>query len=154
MIMVNLTVNGTLRKAELDPDMPLIYYLRNYLKLTGAKLGCGQEQCGACVVLVDGTPTNTCVRAVSEFDGREIITIEGLSCGGIITAVQQAFVDEEAAQCGYCIPGIIMATTALLESSSRPNKKKIEKILHNHLCRCGSQRRVLTAIEKLIKEAF
>ena len=152
MITVNITVNGKLHKTELDPDMPLIYYLRNYLKLTGPKLGCGQEQCGACVVLVDGKPTNTCVRAVSEFDSQEIVTIEGLSTAGKVSAIQQAFIDEEAAQCGYCTAGIIMATTALLKVYSQPNKEQIDEALHDHLCRCGSQSRILAAIDRLVKE--
>ncbi|MEE2746507.1 MAG: (2Fe-2S)-binding protein [Pseudomonadota bacterium] len=153
MNSLTLQVNGNSHKIESDPDVPLIFILRNQLNLTGPKLGCGQEQCGACVVLVDGKPTNSCVRAVSEFEGQEIITIEGLSNGGDLTKVQEVFVDEGAAQCGYCTPGIIISTTALLNRNPEPSLNEIEEALKDHLCRCGSQRRVLTAIQRLISEA-
>jgi nicotinate dehydrogenase subunit A len=152
MFELNLDVNGEAHVIDVDPDTPLIYVLRNHLKLTGPKLGCGQEQCGACVVLVDGEATNSCVRAASEFEGTKIVTIEGLAEGGELSPVQQAFQDEGAAQCGYCTSGIIVATTALLNQNAQPSEADIHEALHDHLCRCGSHRRVLTAIERLTAE--
>ena len=153
MVTVNLVVNGTNNPLDVEADTPLIFVLRNHLNLTGAKLGCAQEQCGSCVVLVNGEPTNSCVRAVSEFDGQEIITVEGLAEGGELSSVQKAFLEEGAAQCGYCTSGLIIATTALLSRTPKPSKEEIEKALHDHLCRCGSHLRVLTAIDRLIAES-
>ena len=150
MTAIQLQVNGKAHEIDVDPDTPLIFVLRNHLNLTGPKLGCGQEQCGACVVLVDGVATNSCVRAASEFQGQEIVTIEGLTENRSLSAVQKAFLEEGAAQCGYCTSGMIVATTALLKRNPRPTEEKIAQALHNNLCRCGSHRRVLTAIERLI----
>ncbi len=152
MTAIHLTVNGKTHDIDAEPDTPLIYVLRNQLNLTGAKLGCGQEKCGACVVLVDGVATNSCVRAASEFAGRDIVTIEGLAEDGRLSAVQQAFLEEGAAQCGYCTAGMIVATTALLRRTPRPGAAEIAEALHDNLCRCGSHRRVLTAIERLIAD--
>ena len=150
MTAIHLKVNGETREIDADPDTPLIFVLRNQLNLTGPKLGCGQEKCGACVVLVDGVATNSCVRAASEFQGRDIVTIEGLAENGNLSAVQKAFLEEGAAQCGYCTAAMIVATTALLNRNSRPTADEIAEALHDQLCRCGSHRRVLTAIERLI----
>ncbi|MDP6259203.1 MAG: (2Fe-2S)-binding protein [Rhodospirillales bacterium] len=152
MSEIDLHVNGESHTVDVEPDTPLIYVLRNHLKLTGPKLGCGQEQCGACVVLVDGEATNSCVRAVSEFASTKIVTIEGLAEGSELSPVQKAFQDEGAAQCGYCTSGIIVATTALLNSNTQPSDDDIHEALHDHLCRCGSHRRVLTAISRLTEE--
>ncbi len=150
MTAIHLKVNGETREIDADSDTPLIFVLRNQLNLTGPKLGCGQEKCGACVVLVDGVATNSCVRAASELQGQDIVTIEGLADDGCLSAVQQAFLAEGAAQCGYCTAGMIVATTALLNRTPRPTAEEIAEALHDHLCRCGSHRRVLTAIERLI----
>jgi nicotinate dehydrogenase subunit A len=147
-----LHVNGVKHKIEVDPDTPLIFVLRNHLGLSGPKLGCGQEQCGACVVLVDGEATNSCVRAASEFIEHKIITIEGLSKDGKLNSVQQAFLEEGAAQCGYCTSGIVVATTALFEKNSKPSPEAVHEALHDHLCRCGSHGRILNAIERLASE--
>jgi nicotinate dehydrogenase subunit A len=147
-----LHVNGAKHQIEVDPDTPLIFVLRNHLGLTGPKLGCGQEQCGSCVVLVDGEATNSCVRAASEFGEHEIITIEGLSKDGNLNSVQQAFLEEGAAQCGYCTSGIVVATTALFKKNPKPSLEEIHEALHDHLCRCGSHRRILNAIERLVSE--
>jgi len=151
MAGIRLQVNGTAHEIDADPETPLIFVLRNHLNLTGPKLGCGQEQCGACVVLVDGEATNSCVRAASGFEGRDIVTIEGLAENGGLSAVQQAFLAEGAAQCGYCTSGMIVATTALLRRNPRPGADEIAEALHDHLCRCGSHRRILTAIDRLIE---
>ena len=153
MVGITLRVNGTSHEIEADPSTPLIFVLRNRLGLTGAKLGCGQEQCGACAVLVDGEPTLSCVRAVSEFDGQDIVTAEGLAGDGAGNAVQRAFMAEGAAQCGYCTPGMVVAVTALLKRTPAPGAADIQDALHDHLCRCGSHARVLRAISRLCREA-
>jgi aerobic-type carbon monoxide dehydrogenase small subunit (CoxS/CutS family) len=152
MTAIHLKVNGETHEIDADPDTPLIFVLRNQLNLTGAKLGCGQEQCGACVVLADGVATNSCVRAASEFQGQDIVTIEGLAEDDRLSAVQNAFLKEGAAQCGYCTAGMIVAATALLNRNPSPGGEEIEQALHDHLCRCGSHRRVLTAIGRLAAE--
>ncbi len=149
---MDLHVNGTSHRVEADPSTPLIFVLRNQLGLTGAKLGCGLEQCGSCAVLVDGEPVLSCVRAVSEFEGSEIVTIEGLAEGGNPSEIQRAFIEESAAQCGYCTPGIVVAVTALLNRNQRPGDAEIREALDGHLCRCGSHSLVLRAIDRLIGE--
>lgn len=150
MTKYTLRVNGGSHVVEADPSTPLIFVLRNQLDLTGTKLGCGLEQCGSCAVLVDGEPALSCVRAVSEFEGQEIVTTEGLS--ETHPAIQQAFIDEGAAQCGYCIPGIVVATAGLFNKTSTPDKAQITEALQDHLCRCGTHLRVLNAINRLIQE--
>lgn len=152
MTSISLRVNGTSHQIKADPSTPLIFVLRNRLGLTGAKLGCGLEQCGACAVLVDGNPVLSCVRAVSEFEAAEIVTIEGLVEDGMGNDVQRAFVTENAAQCGYCTPGIVIAVTALLRRTGDPAEADIVAALRDHLCRCGSHVRVLRAIRRLVRE--
>lgn len=151
MAKLTLQVNGATEEIEADESMPLIFALRNHLGLAGAKLGCGLEQCGACAVLVDGEPVLSCVRAVSEFENADITTIEGLADDGAPSAVQQAFIEEGAAQCGYCTSGIVIATTALLNRNRQPDREAIVDALKDHLCRCGSHARVLAAINRLSK---
>ncbi len=152
MTKIALRVNGASHEIEADPSTPLIFVLRNQLDFTGPKLGCGLEQCGACIVLADGEPVLSCVRAVSEFAGADIVTAEGLMQGGAGNRVQQAFIAEGAAQCGYCTPGIVVATTALLARKPKPARADIVETLHCHLCRCGSHVRVLRAIDRLGRE--
>jgi aerobic-type carbon monoxide dehydrogenase small subunit (CoxS/CutS family) len=147
---MKLRVNGQDHEIDADPATPLLFVLRNTLGLTGAKLGCGLEQCGACAVLADGMATLSCSKGISEFAGKDIVTIEGLAGN----AVQQAFVAENAAQCGYCTPGIVVAVTALLAAQPKPSRTQINEALHKHLCRCGSQPRILRAIKKLSEEAL
>lgn len=151
MAKLTLRVNGTAQEIEADESMPLIFALRNHLGLVGAKLGCGLEQCGACAVLVDGEPVLSCVRAVSEFENAEITTIEGLAKDGQPNALQQAFIEEGAAQCGYCTSGIVIAATALLDNNKQPDRADIAEALKDHLCRCGSHTRVLAAIDRVAK---
>lgn len=148
MTTLKLRVNGTTHEIDADPAMPLIFALRNHLGLVGAKLGCGLEQCGACAVLVDGEPVLSCVRAVSEFEGSDIVTVEGLAADGKPSEIQLAFIEEGAAQCGYCTSGIVIAATALLEHNKSPRKTDIAEALKDHLCRCGSHTRVFAAIER------
>ena len=147
-----LRINGARREVDADPASPLIYVLRNQFGLMGAKLGCGLEQCGACAVLVDGAPVLSCVRAVSEFVGSEIRTVEGLAADARGRAVQRAFIEENAAQCGYCTPGLVIAVTALLSRNPAPGNAEIRVALNDHLCRCGSHPRVLAAIDRLVRE--
>ena len=147
-----LRVNGATHDIDSDPATPLIFVLRNRLGLTGAKFGCGLEQCGACAVLVDGEAVLSCVRAVSEFEDCDIVTAEGLGAGGAPSDVQRAFIAEGAAQCGYCTPGIVVATTALLARNPSPGRAEIAEALDGHLCRCGSHLRVLKAIDRLARE--
>ncbi len=147
-----VTVNGAVREVEADPDTPLIYVLRNRLGLMGAKLGCGLEQCGACAVIADGEKVLSCVRAVSEFEGSEIVTVEGLADNGELNRVQRAFLDEGAAQCGYCTSGLIVALTDYLARTPGADRRGAIAALDGHLCRCGAHPDVLRAIDRLIAE--
>jgi len=152
MARMTLEVNGAVHEVEADPHTPLLFVLRNHLGLTGAKLGCGREQCGACAVLVDGEAVLSCVRAVSEFQGHEIVTAEGLAADGRLSDVQRAFVAEGAAQCGYCTPGLVIALTALFRRAANPDRAAIQAALRGHLCRCGSHAAVLRATRRLAQE--
>jgi aerobic-type carbon monoxide dehydrogenase small subunit (CoxS/CutS family) len=152
MAKITLSVNGEPHEVDTDPSTPLLFILRNQLGLTGAKLGCGLEQCGACAVLVDGVSELSCVRPVSEFEDNDIRTVEGLMENGAPSAVQKAFINEGAAQCGYCTAGLVVATTALLNQDPNPDRTAIDTALSDHLCRCGSHTRVLKAIKSLTVE--
>lgn len=152
METVALQVNGARREVACDPATPLLLVLRNDLGLTGAKLGCGLEQCGACAVLVDGESVLCCNRPVGEFAGKEIVTVEALSGDKAGSAVQRAFVAEGAAQCGYCTAGLVVAATALVRSNPAPSDADISEALADHLCRCGSHRRVIAAIRRAARE--
>ena len=148
--MIVLTINGQAHVIEAEPDTPLVFVLRNELGLTGTKLGCASEECGACAVLVNGESTLSCVRPVADFADQKIVTIEGITEDSVGQSVQQAFIEEGAAQCGYCTPGILIATTALLKTTNRPTTEDVHGALDRHLCRCGSQPRVLAAIRQVI----
>lgn len=148
MKSTSITVNGHQSHLDVPPETPLIYVLRNDLGLKGTKLGCGQEQCGACRVLVDGEPAYACATPVATFAGREITTVEGIGTAAEPHPVQQAFIDERAAQCGYCIPGMIVATKALLDRHPQPDDDQIRTALAGHLCRCGSHVRILKAVRR------
>jgi len=143
---LSLHVNGQTHQITSDPDTPLIYVLRDELKLKGTKLGCGLEQCGACAVLVDGQVTLSCVSAVEIFDNKTITTIEGIRGSELGARVQDAFVTMSAAQCGYCTAGLVVATTALLAQDPNPDSDTITRALTPHLCRCGSHPRILRAV--------
>lgn len=145
---LRLTINGTPRSISSDPDTPLVYVLRDELKLKGTKLGCGLEQCGACAVIVEGKVVLSCVTPVEVFDGKQITTIEGIAATDIGRRVQQAFVEETAAQCGYCTSGLVVAATALLSDHPNPDGETTKQALTPHLCRCGSHPRVLRAIKR------
>ena len=143
---LTLRINGAAHQIASDPDTPLIYVLRDELKLKGTKLGCGLEQCGSCAVLVDGRAKLSCVSAVEVFEGKEITTIEGIANSDLGRRVQDAFVAMSAAQCGYCTAGLVVATTALLARNPAPDNSAITQALTPHLCRCGSHPRVLRAV--------
>jgi len=145
---INLKVNGTRHLLDVDEDTALIYVLRNDLGLYGAKLGCGLEQCGACLVLADGKPVHACTLRLGDVGDAEIETVEGLTAeNGELHAIQQAFLAHNAAQCGYCLGGILMQAKALLAQNANPSREEICLALDGHLCRCGAQPRIIRAIE-------
>ncbi len=144
---ISLTVNGGEVQIAADPDTPLLDVLRNHLGLVGAKFGCGLEQCGCCMVLVDGRPEKSCGKAVSTVAGKQIVTIEGLGTRAKPHPLQQAFLDEQAGQCGYCLPGIIVTAKALLDANPAPSRAEIARALDDNICRCGSHARILRAVE-------
>ena len=145
---LTLRVNGVDHHLRVDPQTPLLYVLRNDLGLTAAKFGCGLEQCYACAVLVDGEAVTSCATAAEAFVGKEITTLEGIGTPDRLDPLQQAFLEEEAAQCGYCIPGIIVGAKALLARTPQPSDEEIRAALAPHLCRCGSQPRIVKAVRR------
>ena len=144
--MVNLKVNGTAHQVEADPTTPLLYVLRNDLNLHGAKFGCGLGQCGSCTVMVDGEAVLSCVIPIMLVEGREITTVEGLGTIDAPGPMQRAFIEEQAAQCGYCIPGMMMRAQALLQKNPNATEAEIRAGLEPNLCRCGTHMRILRAI--------
>jgi nicotinate dehydrogenase subunit A len=141
-------VNGRSVSVSCDGTVPLLTVLRDHLGLRGTKFGCGTEQCGACMVLIDGKPEYSCSREAQTAAGRPIVTVEGLQNGEALHALQQAFLDEQAGQCGYCLPGILISATALLDKNKNPSRADIVAALDPHLCRCGIQNRVVRAVQK------
>lgn len=152
MAQFALTINGESRDIEADDDSFLLYILRNQLKLNGPKFGCGLAQCGACTVLVDGQATRSCQTPLSDVAGADIVTLEGLGTQGEPGTVQQAFIDEQAAQCGYCINGMIMTAQALLERNPDPSDDEIKSALDANLCRCGTHARIIRAVKRAANE--
>jgi nicotinate dehydrogenase subunit A len=150
--MVALEFNGVRHEIEVDPATPLLHVLRNELGLTGAKLGCGLEQCWACAVIAGDEVVTTCVAAAGDFVGRPITTVEGLGTPERLHPVQRAFVEEQAAQCGYCIPAMVARIAWLLEREPAPSDARIREALAPHLCRCGSHPRVLAAARRAAQE--
>src|SRR5215469_15567981 len=146
--MMILNVNDQPHNVEADSRTPLLYILRDDLRLNAAKFGCGLGQCGACTVLVDGSPTLACVVPIMLLEGRQITTLEGL--GGLDDPgpLQQAFIEEQAAQCGYCIPGMMMRAQALLERNPKPTDADIRVALEPNLCRCGTHMRIVRAVKR------
>ncbi len=152
MTNFTLVVNGHNHVVTADPDTPLIYVLRNDLGLKGVKLGCGLEQCGACMVLVDGKAEMSCSAPAGSFVERPITTIEGLGTADDLHPIQRAFMAERAAQCGYCIPGMIISTKALLDKNPDPSEPEIRAGLADNLCRCGTHGSILKAIKRAARE--
>jgi aerobic-type carbon monoxide dehydrogenase small subunit (CoxS/CutS family) len=148
MAAVVITVNGTPRTVEVQPDTKLLWVLRETLNLTGAKYGCGEGQCGACTVLVDGQPVRSCTTRVSLIADRRIETIESLASGTTLHPVQQVFLDHEALQCGYCTTGMVMAAVGLLRATPSPSDAEIVKAMDHNLCRCGTYPRIVAAIRQ------
>lgn len=153
MSELTLRVNGRDHKLSVDdPDMPLLYVLRDDLALRGPKFGCGLGQCGACAVLLDGEATRSCLTRTIDAQGREITTLEGLGSPDLPSRVQAAFIAEQAAQCGYCSNGMIVAATALLARVPHPSETEVREALAQNLCRCGSHVRVLAAVLRAARE--
>jgi nicotinate dehydrogenase subunit A len=143
---ISLKVNGTARSVNAEPDTPLLYVLRNDLELNGAKFGCGLSQCGACTVLVNGAAVRSCVTPISQIGEREVTTLEGLGTLDKLHPLQKAFIDDQAAQCGYCINGMIMSAAALLKRNPQPKEDEVRESLAGNLCRCGTHNRIVRAV--------
>jgi aerobic-type carbon monoxide dehydrogenase small subunit (CoxS/CutS family) len=144
---VSFTLNGKKTEIELDPKETLLWVLRNRVGLTGTKFGCGQGYCGSCTVIIDNEAVRSCTLPVGEVAGKQVITIEGLAKDGKLHPVQQAFVDHDALQCGYCTPGMIMNATALLMKNPKPSHQEIIDGMEDNLCRCGAHKRIIQAVE-------
>lgn len=147
-----LMLNGATHSVRCEADTPLLYALRNDLGLSGPKFGCGLGQCGACAVLMDGKEVPSCVMPVSAVGQRRIVTLEGLAPGDTLHPLQKAFLEEQAAQCGYCTGGIIVAAKALLDAQPHPTREQVQQGLDGHVCRCGSHNRIVNAVLRAAKE--
>ena len=146
--MTAFTVNGSTVAVTAGDDTPLLDVLRNHLGLKGTKFGCGLEQCGCCLVLIDGAPEKSCGKALSAVAGKSVLTIEGLGTPDHPHPLQTAFLDEQAGQCGYCLPGILISAKALLDRNPEPSRREIAEALDDNICRCGSHIRILKAVER------
>ena len=150
MSTMRLQVNGQKRQLDADADIPLLYALRDQLGLQGPKFGCGLGQCGACTVWVDGKAVRSCVTPAQSVQSKKITTLEGLGSSKSPNKLQQAFIDTQAVQCGYCINGMLMTAQALLNDNPRPSEQEVNDALAGHLCRCGTHQRIVQAIMKSI----
>jgi len=148
--MAKLNINGRTHDVDVEPNMPLLWAIREHVGLTGTKYACGVAQCGSCTVHIDGAPVRSCVMPVSAAEGKKITTIEGLAVNGVLTKVQKAWLDHEVPQCGYCQSGMIMAVTALLNSKPKPTDADIDGAITN-ICRCGTFQQVREAIHAAAK---
>jgi nicotinate dehydrogenase subunit A len=146
--MLTLSVNGKSESLDVDPTTPLLYVLRDDLGLHGPKFGCGLSQCGACTVLMDGKAVRSCALPVSAAAGRKVVTLEGLGSSAKPHPIQRAFIEEQAAQCGYCVNGMIMTAKALLDRTPRPSDGQIRQALAGNLCRCGTHLRIIRAVRR------
>jgi nicotinate dehydrogenase subunit A len=147
--MVTLHVNGQSRRVDAAPDTPLLYVLRDDLALHGPKFGCGLAQCGACTVLIDGRAVRSCTMPVARVGAGKVVTLEGLGTPEKPSPVQQAFIEEQAAQCGYCVNGMVMQATAFLAGRrTSPSEPEIRQALQNNLCRCGTHQRIIAAVKR------
>jgi aerobic carbon-monoxide dehydrogenase small subunit len=143
---IQLTVNNEIVTGSVDPGRSLLDFLREDLELTGTKRGCDNGECGACTVLLNGQPVNSCLVLAVEADGKEILTIEGLADGTRLHPLQEAFIQHGAVQCGYCSPGMILTAKALLDENPRPTKDEVKKAIAGNLCRCGAYNKVVKAV--------
>ena len=148
MAKLSLRVNGKTKTVDVEPEMPLLYALRNDLQLNGPKFGCGLAQCGACTVIMEGNAIRSCVTPVSAAQNKAVTTLEGLGNTKKLHKIQQAFVDEQAVQCGYCINGMVMTSKALLDKNPKPTDAQIKEALAGNLCRCGTHIRILRAVKR------
>jgi nicotinate dehydrogenase subunit A len=149
MKSISLNVNGKRHQLDLDPQTPLLYVLRNQLELNGPKFGCGMQQCGACMVLINGKAEFSCLLPAAAVENKPVVTLEGLAKeDGTLHPVQKSFLDEQAAQCGYCLNGMVISAVSLLNTTSQPDDATIKKGMQQVLCRCGSQARVIRAIKR------
>jgi nicotinate dehydrogenase subunit A len=148
MARISLNVNGKRRVVDADPESPLLYVLRNDLSLNGPKFGCGLAQCGACTVIMDGNAIRSCVTPANAAQNHAVTTLEGLGSTKKMHPLQQAFVDEQAVQCGYCINGMIMTAKAFLDKNPKPTDSDIKQALDGNLCRCGTHSRILRAVKR------
>ena len=151
--MIRFKVNGADVQSTADQSEPLLHILANDLRLNGHKFGCGKAQCGSCTVLVNGDPLRSCVVPLSAVSGRSVVTLEGLSVKGKPNKLQQAFVQEQAAQCGYCTSGMIMQAQALLDRNPNPSEAEVRSALDGNLCRCGAHNRIVRAVIRASKGA-
>ena len=152
MANITLRVNGRAQTVNVEPSTPLLYILRNDLELSGPRFGCGLSQCGACTVLIDGKATRSCVTPVVSIGAKSVTTLEGLGTSDKPHPLQKAFMEEQAAQCGYCANGMIMTAKALLDKTPKPTEAQIRKALAANLCRCGTHNRIVRAIQRAAKE--
>ncbi|KAA5546859.1 (2Fe-2S)-binding protein [Roseiconus nitratireducens] len=150
---IELQINGQRQSADTDPDRPLLDVLREDFHLTGTKFGCGEGECGACTVLVDGVPTRSCITSVGEVGGTEVQTIEGLAQAGQLHGVQQAFLDHQAMQCGYCVPGHIMTAVALAKERPNASRDEIVAEMSQHICRCCNYENILAAVQQAVQQS-
>ena len=146
---VSLRVNGRTHALTVDPDTALLYVLRNDLKLNGPKFGCGRGQCGACTVILDGRAVRSCVTSLSDVRDGEVVTLEGLGSRDKPHPVQRAFIEEQAAQCGYCMNGMIMQAKAFLDQTAKPSEAEIKAALAHNLCRCGTHAQIVRAVQRV-----
>ena len=150
---IPLIVNGSSVSVVADGETPLLDALRNHLGLKGTKFGCGLEQCGCCMVLIDGKPEKSCGKSLATVAGKAIVTIEGMGTPDRPHPLQQAFLDEQAGQCGYCLPGILISAKALLDRNPSPSRVQIAEALDDNICRCGSHVRIIRAVERAASQA-
>jgi xanthine dehydrogenase iron-sulfur-binding subunit len=150
---INLTVNGRPHQIEIDIRESLLDVLRDRLQFTGVKQGCSVGECGACTVLIDGTPVNSCIYLAAWAHGKAVTTIEGIALDGHLSPVQEAFVEEGAIQCGFCTPGLVLSTTAMVESGKRFTHDEVRRELSGHLCRCTGYQKIIEAAERALREA-
>ena len=151
--MITLRVNGKSHSLDVEPDTPLLYVLRDDLQLHGPKFGCGLGQCGACTVIMDGKAVRSCQVPVEKAAGRQVTTLEGLGSTAKPHPIQAAFIEEQAAQCGYCVNGMIMTAKALLDRTPNPGDREIRRALADNLCRCGTHQRILRAVKRVAKSS-
>lgn len=153
IMTISFKVNGSAKSIDVPETTSLLETLRNHLGLMGTRYGCGLEQCGTCTVLVDGELVFACTRETGTVAGRSVTTIEGLGTPGKLHPLQQAFLDEQAGQCGYCLSGIILSAKALLDRTPKPSRAEIVEALDRHLCRCGTHQRIIRAVERAARIA-